>query len=124
MSIRFLADADLDGAIVRGVHRREPSIDFKNASDAALEGLSDPEVLELAAAEGRILVSHDTSTMPVHFAARIRLGQRSPGALLVFQSAHVGDIIESLLTIWSASREEEWVDRIHYLPSLSRHLFR
>lgn len=124
MSIRFLADADLDDAIVRGVRRREPSIDFKNATDAALEGLPDPEVLELAAAEGRILVSHDTSTMPVHFAARSRLGLKSPGVLLAFQSASVSDVIESLLIIWSVSREEEWADQIHYLPSLNRHVFR
>jgi hypothetical protein len=124
VSIRFLADADLGAAIVRGVRRREPSIDFKSAHDAALEGFSDPEVLELAAAEGRILVSHDTSTMPVHFAATIKSGLRSPGVLLVFQSAPVGDIIESLLIIWSASREEDWIDQIHYLPSLSRHVFR
>ncbi len=124
MSIRFLADADLDDAIVRGVRRREPSIDFKGANDAALGGLRDPEVLELAATEGRILVSHDTSTMPVHFAARLHLGLKNPGVLLALQSAEAGDVIESLLVIWSASREEEWVDRIHYLPSLSRHVFR
>jgi hypothetical protein len=124
VSIRFLADADLDDAIVRGVCRREPSIDFKSANDAGLEGLLDPEVLGLAAAEGRILVSHDTSTMPVHFAARSRLGLKSPGVLLALQSADIGDVIESLLIIWSASREEEWIDQIHYLPSLSRHVFR
>ena len=124
MSIRFLADADLDGAILRGVCRREPSIDFKSANDAGLEGLTDSDVLELAAAEGRILVSHDTSTMPVHFADRSRLGLKSPGVLLALQSADVGDVIESLLIIWSASREGEWIDQIHYLPSLSRHAFR
>lgn len=124
MSTRFLADADLDGAIVSGVRRREPSIDFKSANDAALEGLPDPEVLELAAAEGRILVSHDTSTMPVHFAARSHLGLKNPGVLLTLQSADVGDVIESLLIIWSASSEEEWIGQIHYLPSFSRHVFR
>jgi len=107
VSIRFLADAELDCAIVPGVRRREPSIDFKSANDAGLEGLPDPQVLELAAAEGRILVSHDTSTMPVHFAARSELGFKSPGVLLALQSAAVGDVIESLLIIWSASREVE-----------------
>jgi hypothetical protein len=48
VSIRFLADADLDDAIVRGVRLREPSIDFKSANDAELEGLIDAEVLRLA----------------------------------------------------------------------------
>ena len=65
MSVRFLADADLNHAIVQGIHLREPAIDFKAANEAALEGLSDPEVLELAAREGRVLVSYDKSTMPV-----------------------------------------------------------
>ena len=124
MSIRFLADADLDYAIVQGVRRREPAIDFKSANDAGLEGLPDDRVLEVAAEEGRVLVSHDKRTMSVHFVARSHLGLKSPGVLLALQSADVGDVIESLLIIWSASREEEWTEQIHYLPSLSRHVFR
>ena len=123
MSVRFLADADLNYAIVQGIRLREPSIDFKAANDAGLEGFSDPEVLELAAREERVLVSHDKRTMPVHFAARIRSGRRSPGVLLALPRATVGDIVESLLIIWSSSREEVWADQIHYLPSLSRHVF-
>ena len=75
MSIRFLADADLDYAIVQGVRRREPAIDFNSANDAGLEGLPDNRVLEVAAEEGRVLVSHDKHTMPVQFAARIRSGR-------------------------------------------------
>ena len=124
MSIRFLADADLDYAIVQGVRRREPAIDFNSANDAGLEGLPDNRVLEVAAEEGRVLVSHDKHTMPVQFAARIRSGRRSPGVLLALPGATVGDIVDSLLIIWSSSREEEWTDQIHYLPSLSRHVFR
>ena len=124
MSIRFLADADLDYAIVQGVRRREPSIDFKSANDAGLEGLPDDKVLEIAAGEGRVLVSHDKRTMPVHFAARIRLGLRSPGVLLAVPRATVGEVVDSLLIVWSSSRVEEWGDQIHYLPSLSRHVFR
>jgi hypothetical protein len=124
VSIRFLADANLDNAIVQGVRHHEPSIDFKSANDAGLEGLPDDKVLEIAAREGRVLVSHDKSTMPVHLAARLRLGRGSPGVLLALPRATVGEVVESLLTIWSSSRQEEWADQIHYLPSLSRHVFR
>ena len=59
MKIRFLADADLNKAIVTGVLRREPTVDFLTAQAAGLRGLKDPEVLALAAKLGRILVSHD-----------------------------------------------------------------
>ena len=68
MKIRFLADADLNHDVVKGVLRREPGIDFRTAASGELRGLSDRAVLALAASEGRILVSHDRKTMPRAFA--------------------------------------------------------
>jgi hypothetical protein len=62
--LRFLADANLDEGIVSGCRRREPTMDFLSAKDAKLEGVSDPDVLRIAAEQGRILVSHDFKTMP------------------------------------------------------------
>jgi hypothetical protein len=123
VSVRFLADADLDYAIVQGVRRREPSADFKSSNEAGLEGLSDDKVLELAASEGRVLVTHDTSSMPIHFANRRRSGLGSPGVLLALQKCPIGQIVESLLIVWSASGQSDWADQIHYLPSFSRHRF-
>ena len=55
MKPRFLADADLKRAILTGVKRREPAVDFETAEAAALEGLEDPLVLALAAEGARIL---------------------------------------------------------------------
>ena len=69
MKVRFLADADLNRAIVSGVLRREPSLDFLTAQAAGLRGMNDPEVLALAAEQRRVLVSHDVGTMPAHFRA-------------------------------------------------------
>ncbi|MCC5621726.1 DUF5615 family PIN-like protein [Nostoc sp. CHAB 5715] len=42
-----------------GVLRRESTIDFQSAFTAGLKGVKDPEVLAIAAKQGRILVSHD-----------------------------------------------------------------
>ena len=123
MSIRFLADADLNQAVVIGVRSREAALDFLPAPEANLEGRSDPDVLEFAASQGRILVSHDTSTMPVHFSDRLRSGRMSPGVFLVRQRASVGQVVEAILLVWSASAPEEWAGQIHYLPSLARHYY-
>jgi hypothetical protein len=68
--VRFLADADLNRAIVSGVLRREPSLDFLTAQEAGLRGMNDSEVLALAAEGQRALVSHDAGTM--HLCHRIR----------------------------------------------------
>jgi predicted nuclease of predicted toxin-antitoxin system len=123
VSISFLADADLNQAIVIAALAREAALDFLTATQADLEGRSDPEVLEFAASQDRILVSHDTSTMPVHFSDRLRSGRMSPGVFLVRQRASVGRVVEAILLVWSASVPGEWAGQIHYLPSLARHDF-
>ena len=55
MSIRFQADNDLKFGIVKAVKRREPAIDFASAHDAGLERIGDPELLDRAASENRVL---------------------------------------------------------------------
>ena len=67
MKIRFQADADLNQIIVLATPRREPSIDFQTAGAAGLAARNDQEVLEVAARDGRLLVTHDQKTMPRHF---------------------------------------------------------
>ena len=84
MSIRFQADADLNQIIVLATIRREPSIDFQTAGAADLAGLADLRVLQRAAREGRILVTHDQRTMPRHFGEFIT-AETSPGLLIVPQ---------------------------------------
>jgi len=74
LSIRFQADADLRYTIVKAVRQREPSIDFASAFESRLEGVSDSEILDRAASEGRILVTHDRRTMLAYFRARLEAG--------------------------------------------------
>lgn len=79
MAIRYQADADLNQIIVTAMFRRFPEIDFRTATAAGLAGVKDPDVLALAARDGRVLVTHDHTTMPRHFTAFIR-ATASPGA--------------------------------------------
>jgi hypothetical protein len=117
MRIRFQADNDLRKAILRGVVRQEPSLDFRSAQAARLDGVPDSEVLALAAHEGRILVSHDFQTMPTHFREFSR-NQRGPGVLLISQDLPIGRAVETLLPIWEASGPADWVGRLFVAPNL------
>jgi hypothetical protein len=115
MAVRFQADADLNQIIVAALLRRLPEVDFRTASAAGLSGLSDLGVLDVAARDGRVLVSHDQSTMPVHvgtFAATTA----SAGVIIVPQTLPVGQVVDNLALIWTASTPEEWTNRIVYLP--------
>jgi hypothetical protein len=115
MRPRFLADADFNHKIVRGLRRREPGVDFQGASEGGVVGLADPDVLRIAADSGRILISHDRKTMPAHFA--LFLEQRSsPGVIIVSQDLEIGTAIEDLFLIWDATDAEEWFDQLGFVP--------
>ena len=49
MSIRFLADENLNNDIVRGLLRRKTDLDIVRVQDVGLSGTDDPTVLEWAA---------------------------------------------------------------------------
>jgi hypothetical protein len=82
---KFQADADLHFEIVAGVLRGEPAVDFQSAQEGFEDGTKDQDILALASVEGRILVSHDVSTMPAEFAAYLDRYGGSPGILLIPQ---------------------------------------
>jgi len=123
LSIRFQADNDLKFGIVKAVRRREPSVDFLSAQEAGLDSVPDPVLLDRAAAEGRVLVSHDRRTMINHFRDRLVAGKSSPGLLIVSQGSAIGDVVEALVYVWALCDSAELRDQAHYLPSISRHSF-
>lgn len=114
--IRFLADADFNYLIVKGCRLREPAMDFLTGNEARLRRVPDPEVLALAAAENRILVSHDLRTMPAHFGDFLSARHSSPGVFLVSRRTPLRIVIEELVLIWAASDPDEWKNRIVRIP--------
>ena len=114
--VRFLADASLHHAIVSGCLRREAALDFLSARAARLAGVPDPAVLAIAAAAGRILVTHDFRTMPEHFADFLVETGHSPGVFLVKQHSPRVQVIEDLVLVWTASTPEDWTNRIVEIP--------
>ncbi len=115
MKVRFQADADSHQNIVRAVRRRVPAVDFQTAHEAGLHGLDDDAVLDKAAHEGRLLVSHDRRTMPLHVASCIA-SRTSAGVMLIVQALPIVQAVEDLILIWEASEAEEWSNRLDSLP--------
>ena len=56
--LRFAADENFNNDIVRGLRRRKPELDIVRVQEAGLSGAVDPDVLEWAAREGRVLLTH------------------------------------------------------------------
>jgi hypothetical protein len=114
--VRFLADANFDMVVVRGLRHLQPAIDVMSADEAQLRGVPDPAVLAIAAREKRLLLTHDKRTMPQHFADFLAMGKHSPGVFLLPQEGSIKDSIDALHLIWEASAPDEWADMLIYLP--------
>lgn len=114
MKVKFQADADFNKIILDATIRTEPLIDFQTASAAGLSDLNDYEVLSVASKLVRVLVTHDQTTMPTHFANFIHTEQCA--GVLIVPHLPANLVVKELILIWLATEAEEWLNRIAYLP--------
>lgn len=114
--LRFLVDENFNYDIVRGLLRRAPTIDLRRVQDEGLSGADDPTILAWAAETGRILLTHDVSTITDFAYQRVRAGLTMPGVIEVNQRARLGQIIEDILLLAEVSATDEWEGQILYVP--------
>jgi len=114
--VKFLADENFNNQIVRGVLRQNPSVDFVRVQDVGLSGKDDPTVLEWAAEQDRIVLTHDVTTMTVFAYHRIEMGLSMPGLCGVSRRVSVGLVIEEILLLAEYSLKHEWEGQVRFLP--------
>jgi hypothetical protein len=114
--IRLLADENFNNNIVRGVHLRDPDIDLVRVQDVGLSGANDPTVLEWAAGQQRILLTHDVATITAFAYERVRAGKPMPGVFEVGRLVPVRSAIDDIVLLATCSEHGEWDGQVHYLP--------
>lgn len=113
--MRWVADENFNNDIIRGLLRRKPDVDIVRVQDTGLSGADDPTVLEWAADEGRVLLTHDVSTITRYAYERVEAGKPMPGVFEVSRDIPMGVVIEDLL-LTECSLEDEWEGQVRYLP--------
>ncbi len=114
--MRFLTDVNFNGHIIRALRRRHPGLDLVRAVDEGLGQTSDPELLEWAAGEDRIVLTHDIATMAGYAYDRVDAGERMPGVIEVPELMPVGRVLDDLTMLIGASLPGEWNGQVIYLP--------
>jgi len=114
--LRLAADENFNNDIVRGLVRRKLDLDIVRVQDAGLSGANDASVLEWAAAEARVLVTHDAATITRHAYERVRAARSMPGVFEVSPSLPIGHVIDDLLLVVECSLDGEWEGQVRYLP--------
>ena len=91
-------------------------MDIVRIQDVGLSGAGDEAVLEWAAREGRILLTHDVSTLTRYACDRVKARLPMPGVFDVSRAVPASAAIEDILLLPEVSLPGEWEGQIRYLP--------
>ena len=114
--LHLLADENFNNDIVRGLLRKKPNLDIVRVQEVGLRGAEDPAILEWAANEGRVVLTHDAATMTYYAYERVRAGLSMPGVIEVADDLPLGQIIEDISLLAEYSNKGEWESQVIYLP--------
>lgn len=84
--------------------------------DVGLMQVPDRDILEWAASQGRLLLSHDVSTVPPAAYRRVGDGKPMPGVFIVPDRMPIGQAIDELLFLSIDVEPGEWKDQVLFLP--------
>lgn len=120
--IRLLADANLSRKFVRACLRLDkkfPLIHLADWMDGKHRVSEDPVLLAVLREQGLVLVSFDRRTMATHAGELTRAGAGHAGVILFRRSVSPTDYGKQsrlLVEFWREAGNEDWADRIEYLP--------
>jgi hypothetical protein len=114
--LRLISDENFNGDIVRGLLRRHPELELVRVQDVGLMQTPDPEILEWAASQGRVLLSHDVSTVPPAAYQRVGDGKPMPGVFILPDQMSIGRAIDEILFLSIDVEADEWKDQVLFLP--------
>lgn len=111
--MKWLADENFRNAIIRGLLRKAPAHDIVRAQDLPeVSGRDDRVLLRFATDEGRVVATHDVSTMR----EQMRTESRCAPIVMVPDSMPVGDAIDDILVLDECAAEADWAAGVIYLP--------
>jgi hypothetical protein len=114
--LRLVTDESFNADIIRGRFRRRPDLDLVRVQDVGLTQTPDDEILKWAASQGRVLVSHDVSTVPPAAYQRLRDGKPMRGVFIVPERMPIGEAIDEIEFLSTDVNPHEWNDQVLFLP--------
>ena len=115
---RFLIDENISPRYRTQLLYHEPSLTVLAVGDegAPPKSTPDPEILEWCEKHQFSLITNNRESMPQHLSDHLAAGHHVPGIFTINLEVPMGKIIEELFLIAGASDEDEYIDRITYIP--------
>ena len=118
MALNYLIDENVNPIYSNQIRQREPDILIKVVGEPETPPKStlDPEILCWCEDNKFVLVTNNRTSMPVHLTDHSALGRHVPGIFILNPNLSVGENLEELILAALASEEDEYQDRLVYLP--------
>jgi uncharacterized protein DUF5615 len=115
---RFLCDENVPRALTLALQSEAATSDVLQVGDhgAPPAGMQDSELLLEAESLGRVLVSSDRRTMPVHLTAHFLAGHHTAGVILLRNGFSVARYVQEIVREAKNLGSQGWADRTIYLP--------
>ncbi|MCC7364667.1 MAG: DUF5615 family PIN-like protein [Dehalococcoidia bacterium] len=110
-----LADEDFNAAIT-GELRRRQIVRLITVQEARLRSVPDAKVLEWAAEQGFVVLSHDWKTMRPAAWQRVADGLPMPGLVIVTWGTDPGVAIDHLEVLFGAGDAKDFENMVHRIP--------
>ena len=102
----FLTDENIEGSLLIQLRANLPEDDILDVREIGLDQTPDEEILQWAADNGRVVISHDVNTMRGLADDRVRNGLPMPGLILVLDHISYGTTIR-VITRYAESESSE-----------------
>ncbi|MBP5977114.1 DUF5615 family PIN-like protein [Brasilonema sp. CT11] len=118
MALKYLIDENVNPIYPNHIRLPEPDIIIKVVGEAKTPPKStlDPEILCWCEDNNFVLVTNNRTSMPVHLDDHIAANHHIPGIFILNPNLSIGENLEELILAALASQEDEYQDRIVYLP--------
>ena len=115
--IRYLLDENVNPVLRSALLRESPNLIVWQVGmlGAPALGTLDPEILIWCEENEFLLVTNNRKSMPVHLQDHFAQGRRATGIFILNVEMSVGETVDELILIASASEAEEYQDQILYL---------
>ena len=107
--LRLAVDQDFNHKILRALQRECPELDLVILREVELDRVPDDQVLEWSAEQGRVLLSHDVTTLRACAEQRVHRGLPMPGVIFTPQQPDdMGALVADILLVAQAATPRDW----------------
>lgn len=114
--LSLLIDENFDQRILRGLRLRMPQLDYLIVQDIGFTSLDDSALLDWAARESRVIVTHDVNTMTRFSSERLKEFFPMAGVIIVPEELEIGGAIDDLEVMIECCEAADLENQIQFLP--------